>query len=108
MLADKLGIEEVTIGIALGSGYRRGLSKENIWDYDWDYELIYSYKMGYEINHPWFATYPEAYAPYNRAKIITFYPSPFNKKSPSWGKHFIAYVRGATGVQDLKDLGFDR
>jgi len=107
-LAEKLGIEEVTVGIALASGYRRGLETENNWDYDWDYDLIYSYQLGYELNHPWFAKYPEVYAPYDHTKIITFYPAPFYHESPAWGKHFIAYVRGATGVKYLKDLGFDR
>lgn len=107
-LAKELGIEEVTIGVALAAGYQRGLETENNWTDDWDYDLIYSYLLGFELNHPWFARYPEIYAPYEHTKIITFFPSPFYHKTPAWGKHFIAYVRGATGVKHLEDLGFDK
>jgi hypothetical protein len=35
---------------------------------------------------------------------VVFYLPPFDKRTLAYAKHFIAYVRGATGVQDLKDL----
>lgn len=31
---------------------------------------------------------------------------PLHRQSPAWAKHFVAYVRGATGVNDLSDLGY--
>jgi hypothetical protein len=103
-LADKLGIEEVTPYVALAAGYRRDLIKKLRWDYNWDYDLVYSWSFGAELNDPWYAKDPNTYAPYNRAKMVVFYPSPFYNEVPAWGKHFIAYVRGANGVRKLDDL----
>ena len=108
-LADQMGIKEVMPWVALAAGYRRGLKeKPEVWDFDWRYDLIYSYQIGAELNKPWYGNRPERYAPYNRSKIISFYPSPFDVRTPKWTDHFIAYVRGATGVKDLKDLGYDK
>jgi len=107
-LADELGVEDVTPWVALASGYRRGIEKAFRFDNDWDYDLIYSYQMGAELNRHWYATKPDGYAPYDRVKVIVFYPPPFYRESPCWGKHFIAYVRGATDVNELSDLGFDK
>lgn len=105
-LADELGIEEVTPWVALASGVRRGIKPSWQWKHDWDYDLVYSYIIGSELNHPWYGARPERFAPYNRAKIVIFYPAPFDIRTPHWGKHFIAYVRGATGVEMLEDLGY--
>ncbi|MEN6385115.1 MAG: hypothetical protein ABFD79_07930, partial [Phycisphaerales bacterium] len=42
-LADKLKVNDVVPYVSLASGYRRGL-KDTFWyDFDWDYDLIYSY-----------------------------------------------------------------
>lgn len=105
-MADEYNIEDVTVYIALAAGFRRGIKKSVYWDNDWDYDLIYSYMAGAELNVPWYARHIDAYAPYDRCKIIVFYPPPFHKDTPEWGKHFIAYVRGATGIKDLNDIGF--
>ena len=105
-LADELGIREVTPWVALASGFRRGLVKKQYWDFDWNYDIIYSYETGSELNIPWFAERPKRFAQYDRAKVVIFYPPPFDKRVPGWATHFIAYVRGATGVEDLSDLGW--
>jgi len=105
-LADEMGVEDVTPWVALGAGYRRGIDG-TYWDFDWSYDIIYSYKIGTELNHRWYAEHPERAAPYGRAKVIIFYPPPFDKRVPDWARHFIAYVRGATGVRELKDLGYE-
>jgi len=105
-LADELDISDVTPWVALASGFRRGLVKKQFWDFNWPYNLIYSHQIGAELNVPWYAQRPKRYAPYNRAKVIIFHPAPFDNRVPEWGKHFIAYVRGATGVYDLSDLGW--
>jgi len=105
-LADELGINDVTPWVALASGFRRGLVKKQFWDFNWPYNLIYSHQIGAELNVPWYSQRPKRYAPYNRAKVIIFYPALFDNRSPEWGRHFIAYVRGATGVYDLSDLGW--
>jgi hypothetical protein len=97
-LADKLRIQEVTPWVALGSGYRRDMIKKLYWEDNWDYNPNLSYRIGNDLN----STRP----PFDRAKIIIFYPDPFNEKTPHWGKHFIAYVRGATDAAKLDDLGY--
>jgi len=109
-LADEMKVESVTPWVALASGYRRGMEdiSDEKFDFNWDYDIIYSFLLGREINLAWYGELSERFAPYNRAKIVVFYPPPFDKRIPNWGKHFIAYVRGATGVKDLNDLGYER
>jgi hypothetical protein len=99
-LADTYGIKEVTPHVALGSGYRRGVIKKAYWEDNWDYDIIYSYRLGREINK---STKDSLYS---RISNVVFFPAPFYEKTPHWGKHFIAYVRGATGVLKLDDLGY--
>lgn len=106
-LADKLGYKEVTPWVALASGYRRHTDKFKVWSKNWDYNIIYSWMIGKEFNSKWHGDRPKRFAPYNRAKVIVFYPPPFDKRTPHWAKHFIAYVRGATGNKELEDLGFE-
>jgi hypothetical protein len=105
-LADSYNIKEVTPWVALASGYKHDLIKKLKWTFDWDYDLIYSYMMGAELNVQWYAAQKDKYPEYDRAKVIVFYPDPFDRLSPAWGKHFIAYVRGATNVRDLSDIDF--
>ena len=42
------------------------------------------------------------HGPWNKAKIAVFYPEPFGR-SPHWGQHFVAYVRGANGIKELPE-----
>jgi len=106
-LADKMEIEDVTPYVALASGYRRHPVKGQKWSRDWDYDLVYSWMLGAELNNPWYAQRPVRYAPYNRAKVVVLSPAPFYKRTPAWEKHFVAYVRGADNVSDLTDLGYE-
>jgi hypothetical protein len=99
-LADTYGIIEVIPHVALGSGYRRGVKKRTNWDWDWDYDIIYSYRLGRDLNQT------VKSSPYSRVTSVVFYPAPFYEKTPHWGEHFIAYVRGATGVAKLDDIGY--
>ena len=93
---------EVTPWIALACGYRRQTDKYHRWSFDWNYDLIYSWQLGRELNMPWFgvAKRAERFAPWKKAKVAIFYPEPFGR-TPHWGQHFVAYVRGANGVKDL-------
>lgn len=100
-LADSLEIKEVTPWVALASGYKPDLIKKLKWTFNWDYDPVYSYQMGANLNNP------EKNVSFNHANVIVFFPAPFNRNSSSWGKHLIAYVRGATGIQNLTDLGCD-
>jgi len=100
--AQKHGCAEVTPWIALASGYRRQTDKFHKFSFDWNYDLIYSWKLGAEINHAWFSApeRQERFAPWNRAKIAIFYPEPFGR-TPHWASHFVAYVRGARLIKSL-------
>ena len=103
-LADSIGVKEVTPYVALASGYRRNLKTNLKWTDDWDYDLVYSWMLGAELNIPAYAKDPETFAAYDRAKIIIFFPAPFYDGTPAWSKHFIAYVRGAHGIKMIDDL----
>jgi hypothetical protein len=96
------GIAEVTPWISLASGYRRKAEKYHDFEMEWNYDLIYSWKLGTEINNPWYGVpeRAERFAPWHMAKVAVFYPEPFGR-STYWADHFIAYVRGANGVKKL-------
>lgn len=99
--ADELGVNDVTPWVALGAGY---YGPRRTWISDYEYPVEYSHQMGAELNIPVYSDQFEKYADYNRAKVIVFYPQPFNAKTPGWAKHFIAYARGAAEIKDLDDL----
>lgn len=90
---------EVTPFVALGAGYRRTTRSMGDFDKAWDYDPIYSWQLGAEINEPWFADRPERFAPWSRARRVCFYPAPFAFET--WGRHFVAYVKGANMNREL-------
>jgi hypothetical protein len=100
--AVKHGCAEVTPWIALASGYRRQTKSYHEFSLDWNYDLIYSWMLGAEVNSPWYGAPErhERFAPWNMAKVAVFYPEPFGR-SPYWADHFVAYVRGANGNKEL-------
>ncbi len=103
--AERRGVREVIPWVALGSGYKRQVQgAEWAWVFDWDYDLVYSWQLGREINHPWFGARPVRYAPWSAAPVVCFYPGPFDPRVPAWPRHFIAYVRGATDVKKIDDI----
>ncbi len=101
-LARQHRIQTVTPWVALGAGYRRALDRFQKWDTDWDYDLIYSWMIGAELNRKWFGDRPARFMPGNVVEVVVFYPGPFDPRTPSWDKHFIAYVNGATDVKSLE------
>jgi hypothetical protein len=102
--AQQHGVGEVTPWIALASGYRRQTDKYHEFSQAWNYDLIYSWKLGAEINLPWYGAEErrQRFAPWNKSKIAIFYPEPFGR-APHWGQHFVAYVRGANGIKTLPE-----
>lgn len=104
-LAGEHGCEQVTPWIALASGYRRQVDAFHEWSLDWNYDLIYSWQLGAEVNQPWFGApeRQERFAPWNKAQVAIFYPEPFGR-SPYWSVHFVAYVRGAHLVCSLPGM----
>ena len=117
----------VTPWISLGAGFRRGFLHDDpgtntssfpapyAWTWSWDYEHIYSWQLGAEINRPWFAERSGLYADWGRAKAVSLFPSPFDDRSMQLRgddgnqstvmfEHFVAYVRGAAGIENTADL----
>jgi hypothetical protein len=103
--AEKHGCEEVTPWIALASGYRRQTDSFHEFSLQWNYDLIYSWQLGAEVNHSWFGAPErhERFAPWNKAKVAIFYPEPFGRTT-HWPGHFVAYVRGAHLIKSLPEL----
>jgi len=107
--AKRHGIDRVTPWIALAAGYRRQTDKFHAWSGDWNYDLIYSWKLGREINNSWYSEKIRTgrFAPWDKAKVVVFYPAPFNRDSPHWGQQFVAYVSGANGYKLPEGIGLD-
>ena len=75
----------------------------------WDFDRVYSWQLGAEINIPWYGQPGREYmfAPWRFAQAVCFYPSTFDLRSRPAGpgqqstvlmQHFASYVRGANGV----------
>ena len=60
-----------------------------------------TWQTGAKLNDPSYGGDSEELAPWRSADPICFYPRPFDSRVPNWGKHFVAYVRGAHGIDDL-------
>ena len=84
----------------------------NYWEKAWDYGYEYSWLLGREIADPFFAKNPSKFAPWNYAKRVCLYPSVFetvltaplntsNGTSTLIMMHFVAYVLGAAGIEQL-------
>ncbi len=99
--AGEHGVTAVTPWVALGAGYRRQPDQLHAWYTDWDYDTVYSMLLGREINLPSYGQQPDRYAPLGAAEVVVFYPPPFDSRTPAWGKHFVAYARGAAGIDEL-------
>ena len=104
----------VRAGLALGTGYRRDVATggTNYWEKAWDYGYEYSWLLGREIADPFFAKNPTKFAPWDYAKRVCLYPSVFetvltaplntsNGTSTLIMMHFVAYVLGAAGIEQL-------
>lgn len=94
--ARERGVSEVDAWIALGSGFDHPRHLPFI--ADWNYDPKFSWQMGAELHDPNYAREPNRYAPYDACKTIVIYPSPLDKETPHWLRHFIAYARGAHGM----------
>lgn len=95
------GVSQVNPWVALAAGVRPHPTTFSEWLQDWDYDTSHAWRIGAELNDPFHAANPDVYAPWDAAEVITFYPGAFNHRSPAWGKHFVAYVRGAHGIEEL-------
>eukprot|EP01043_Picozoa_sp_COSAG02_P064377 COSAG02_NODE_9392_length_2231_cov_2.747186_2_plen_100_part_00 len=80
-----------------------------VYDLQWDFDRVYSWQLGAEINIEWFGQPGREYifAPWQFAEAVCFYPSIFDLRSKRAGpgenptvlmQHFASYVRGANGI----------
>lgn len=101
--ADLHAVYNVIPWLSVGSGYRRQVDQFRKWE-SWDYDLIYSWQLGAEINIPWYGDRPDRFAPWHRASSVVFFSTPWHTtKYPAWPKHFVAYVRGANNIKTLPE-----
>jgi hypothetical protein len=112
-------VSSVTPWLALGQGYRRSVpAGTNYWDAAWDYGYEYSWLLGREIADPFYAANPEKFAPWDLAKRVCLYPSPFetaqtkavqtaNGSSTLIMMHFVAYVAGSADIGMLPPVKSD-
>ena len=110
-------MSSVTPWIALGCGYRRSASRARPLEFanSNDYPAVYSWELGGEINNRSFESTPELaadFAPWSWAEEVVLFPSPLetqntlrtgggNRSSTNIFDHFVAYVRGATGLDGV-------
>ena len=91
------GVYDVTPWIALGAGYRgEGPSRE--WEFNWDYDLRDSWNLGAEVNNA--KGVSDRAGEWIAARVVVFYPSPLDERTPRTFEHFVAYVRGAAGLPE--------
>lgn len=75
------GSSTVVPWISLGCGYRRGFPKGAYkYDLSWNYDYIYSWQLGSEINNAWYGNHPEQFAHWTRAPHVVFYPAIFDPR----------------------------
>jgi hypothetical protein len=100
------GVKLVTPWVWLGGGSRRIVASfaGRYNDERWNYQLIDSWMLGLEINNEIYGRHPDAFAQWNYAERVAFYPSMFGEaavqRTPCGNcnvrlQHFIAYVHGA-------------
>lgn len=100
-IAQENGASIFTTWVALNVGFDVTDDANKHWASPWDYDVAISWQTGAKLNDPsYFANYEEA-APWRAADPIVLYPRPFSSDLPNWGKHFVAYVRGAHGIAEL-------
>jgi len=100
--AETYGTDIVMPWVALAAGWARTGETSRDWVYH-DYDTEYSWKLGALLNEqPYYDEYP-LQTEWNKADVVCFYPTPFNANIPAWGKHFVAYVCGAHGLDNITE-----
>lgn len=99
--------------ISLGCGYRRQFDTYEAYDLNWNYDYIYSWQLGAELNgRPTKTMGPASIlSPWRHADHVVFYPSVFDQRTSNvteatggrspWHAglhHFAAYCMGAAGT----------
>ena len=87
--------------MALGAGFVRDMAFWH-WDYTYDFPVIFSWKLGQELNQGWFSAdwrRRTRFADWRRAQEVVIYPSPFDpscapRANSSWKACFQVTERG--------------
>lgn len=98
--------------IALNAGYEPKSDVFHVWNYDWDYGLVWACRFGAQVNQKWYVENEDRqnrYAPWNKAPFVVLYPGcssggPIKNRTTKWLNYFCAYARGAHGNNSLKGL----
>jgi len=88
-------IDLVVPSFALAAGYQKLPDGQIRYVCDVPYDLGLSWQLGAEVNDPWYAQFPEQYAPWDAAQIVFLYPKFPEATNPRFAQHFVAYVKGA-------------
>jgi len=97
------GVDYVIPWIALGAAYMRKVDQFRAWQ-PLDYDPVYSYQIGEQVNVPWFGSRPEQFPEFDRAPFAVFFPAPFLSTTYTEAeKHFLAYVMGANQTRTLPE-----
>jgi hypothetical protein len=109
-IANNVSNASVIPWLSLGCGYRRCFENGQV-TYDFrNYDYIYSWQLGSEINNKWYGDHPNQFAHWNQAPHVVFYPAIFDSRMANVSishcgaispwlagmHHFVAYVMGAS------------
>ena len=110
---NKSGTGAVTAWISLCGGYRQGFEyDESNFDMRWDWDRMYSWKMGYELDNSCGPLGVGRYADFDYVKTVVFYTSVFDVRTKVYAnstwqagvQHFVSFVRGAAVIKDLSPV----
>ena len=99
--ADNHGVDDCSMWISLGSHYSVKDDGSLSWTFENNYDLIYSWQLGARLNDPTYIDLPQNRAPWHRSHSVIMWPGPWDDRVPQWPLHFVAYIRGAHGIDEL-------
>jgi len=93
--ADKHGAD-LAAWVCLGTGYAYewDTGGDRVWRRDLTYPRANTWRFGFDLAHKYVSARPEVFAPYDRIKLVIFYPAPYGPANRFWHDHFLAYLHG--------------
>lgn len=90
----------LNVWVSLGAGFYRSPELARMfYSCDYDHDPGFDWFTGALLNDPGFARTAIQQSEYAAVQNIQLFPGPFDDpRTPSWARHFVAYVQGATGV----------
>ncbi len=85
--------------VRLGIGYGYEWHLEGLWAprRKVTYPLANSWRLGFDLAHTYASKRPAVFAPYDRIKLVIFYPAPYGPANKYFHDHFVAYLHGWYG-----------